>query len=80
MEKWKGTMEADSFVAKVVVFHKKDSEIEDGIWYGHGSTTTFFEGVGHLKTNIGDIMIRLTNQDSRGSNFDFVGRGKPKLA
>ena len=79
MKKWVGKMKAEGLNAEVVVFHEDDTELEQGIWYGHGVLTTLFTGGLYLMTDIGEIMIGLDKADLTGLRFDFVGSGKPIL-
>lgn len=79
MKKWQGKMTAENFTAEVVLFQNEASEFERGIWYGHGVTTSLvLEGRYH-KTDIGNIIIRLTGTECEGLDFDFVGSGEPIL-
>jgi len=79
MKKWAGKMKAKGLNAEVVVFHEDATELERGIWYGHGVSTTLFTGGKYLMTDIGEIMIGLNKADLTGLGFDFVGSGKPIL-
>ena len=57
MKKWAGTMKAKGLNAEVVVFHEDATELERGIWYGHGVSTTLFTGGKYLMTDIGQFYL-----------------------
>jgi len=79
MKEWKGTMQTDNFIAKVIVYLEETSDSSPGDWHGHGITLSPLCEPGEYKTNIGNIVIDRNDLITTGYMFYFVGQGKPKL-